>query len=307
VNPQRITVTVDLGRVRRSAEEIRRHCSVEVLAVVKADGYGLGAKQVAACLADVVDGFVVFSLAEVRAAGLNDISKKPILAIGPHPDTSAEEFRAAGVRPSVWTVAEATRLRSADPVLSVDTGMNRFTCPRNEIEAVLAAGGCREAFTHATRIQQVHQLKSLLGGRGRKLHAAASSLLDEPDAWLDAVRPGLALYRGAVRVSTPLIEIRDGGNPAGYTGFTVPKFGIIGCGYRDGLRKGPCLVGGVRRRVLEVGMQSAYVEISPGDRPGEEVILLGDGLTEAQIAAEWETAAHEVLLRMARMGNSGPV
>ena len=35
------------------------------------------------------------------------------------------------------------------------------------------------------------------------LHAAASSLLDDPAARLDAVRPGLACYRGVVRVAPP--------------------------------------------------------------------------------------------------------
>jgi alanine racemase len=294
-------VTVDLGRVRRSAEEIRRRCATQVLAVVKADAYGLGARQVARCLADVVDGFVVFSLSESLAAGLQDINK-PILAIGPHPDTDVQEFRAAGVRPSVWTVAEARWLRTADPVLCVDTGMNRFACPPDEIEAVLAAGECREAFTHAIRADQAAQLKQLLGGRGIKLHAAGSALLDEPSASLDAVRPGLALYRGAVRVSSPLVEVHDGGHAAGYTGFNVARFGIVACGYLHGLRTGPCLIGAMRQRVLEVGMQSAYVEIGPGDRPWDEVVFLGDGLTEAEIAADWGTTEHQALLRMARMG-----
>ncbi len=301
---QRVTVTVDLGRIRRSAEEIRSRCGVGVLAVVKADAYGLGAREVAGALADVVEGFVVFGLAEAIGAGLSGITSKRILALGPHPDVEPGEFIAAGVRPSVWTAGEAKRLRSAHPVLCVDTGMRRFACPAENIEAVLAAGGCDEALTHAINREQALELKKLLGGRGLKLHAAGSALLDDPAARLDAVRPGIALYRGAARVSTRLLETHSGGKPAGYSGFNVPHFGVIPCGYLHGIRKGPCLINGAWRRILEVGMQTAFAETGPGDSAGDEVVLLGDGLTEAQIAADWGTTEHEVLVRMSGIGSS---
>jgi alanine racemase len=301
VKANRITVTVDLGRVRRQAEGIRQSCRVSILAVVKADAYGLGARAVAGALADLVDGFVVLSLDEAVSAGLKKISSKPILTLAPHPDLEAEDFISAGVRPAVWNVTQAKNLRKAKPVLCVDTGMGRFACPLDQVESVLAAGGCDEAFTHAINVEQARKLKDLLGGRGLKLHAAGSSLLSEPEARLDAVRPGIALYRGAVRVATRILETHEGGRPAGYTGFNVPRFGVIPCGYLHGLRPGPCLIGGVRQRILEVGMQSAYVELGRGDKDGNEVVLLGDGLTEAQIAAQWGVSDHEALLRMARL------
>jgi alanine racemase len=299
-----ITVTVDLGRIRRSAEDIRRRCGVPLLAVVKADAYGLGARQVAQALAEAVDGFVVFSLAEAVSAGLRAVANKPILALKPHQDAEPEEFISAGVRPAVWTVAEAKTLRSAKPVLSVDTGMRRFACPPENIQEVLAAGGCDEAFTHATTVNQALQLKRFLGDRGLKLHAAGSSLLDEPAARLDAVRPGIALYRGAVRASVRLLETHMGDQPSGYSGFVVPRFGVIPCGYFHGLRKGTCLIAGVPQQIIEVGMQSAYVQIDRGDSPGDEVVLLGDGLTEAQIAKDWGTTEQEVIARFARMADS---
>jgi alanine racemase len=304
VKQRQITVTVDLGRIRRSAEEIRRRVQVPVLAVVKADAYGLGAREVARTLADVVDGFVVFSLGEAVSAGLRGITSKPILALKPHQDAEPEEFIAAGVRPAVWTVADAKTLRSAKPVLSVDTGMNRFACPSENINEVLTAGNCDEAFTHATRVDQALQLKRFLGDRGLKLHAAGSALLDEPAARLDAVRPGIALYRGAVRASVRLLETHVGDKPAGYSGFMVPRFGVIPCGYFHGLRKGTCLIAGVPQQIIEVGMQSSYVQIDRGDSAGDEVVLLGDGLTEAQIAADWGATEQEVVARFARMSDA---
>jgi len=44
------------------------------------------------------------------------------------------------------------------------------------------------------------------------------------------------------------------------------------------------------------------VEIGPNDRAGDEVVLLGDGLTEKEIAAAWRTSEHEALVRLARLG-----
>ncbi len=179
--------------------------------------------------------------------------------------------------------------------------MRRFACPAENVEAVLKAGEINEAFTHATTLEQAKMLAAALGGRGLRLHAAASSLLNEPDARLSAVRPGIALYRGALRVATRLVEVRNGGCPAGYSGFIADRFGIILCGYSQGLRPGPCLVGGVRRSILEVGMQSAFVEIGPGDNLGDEVVLLGDSLRELDVSEAWGASEQQVLLVMANM------
>jgi hypothetical protein len=64
-----VTVRIDLARIRASAQEIRRRTGVAILAVVKADAYGLGAAQVAEALADLADGWCVFSLAEAMKPG----------------------------------------------------------------------------------------------------------------------------------------------------------------------------------------------------------------------------------------------
>ena len=298
---QHTQVTVDLARVRENAASIKKRIGVDVIAVVKSDAYGLGARAVAEAIGDLVSGFCVFSIAEAKAARLWDITRKPTLTLGPANELAAEEFVAAHVRPSVWTVQEATRLRQARPVLCFNTGMQRFACPPAAMEAVLKAGEIGEAFTHATRLEHAQMLSAALGGRGLRLHAAASSLLHEPRAWLDAVRPGMALYRGAVRVRSWLVEVRDGDGPAGYTGFRAARFGIILCGYSHGLRRGPCLVGVTNRTVLEVGMQSAFVEIGPADKVGDEVVLLGGSLTELDLAKAWGVSEQQVLPAMASM------
>jgi alanine racemase len=295
-------VFVDLDRVRANVLSISRLVNVDIIAVVKSDAYGLGARRVAKAIGDLVSGFCVFSVDEASAAALWRVAQKPVLVLGPTADVELDELAEAHARPAVWTISEAERLRSVRPVLCMDTGMRRFACPSENIEAVLKAGEIDEAFTHATKLDHAKMLVAAIGDRGLRLHAAASSLLDEPAARLDAVRPGIALYRGAVRVATRLVEVRNGGYPAGYSGFIADRFGIIICGYCDGLRRGPCLVGGVRRSILEVGMQSAFVEIGPGDNLGDEVVLLGDSLRELDVAQAWGASEQQVLLTMANMG-----
>jgi len=62
------------------------------------------------------------------------------------------------------------------------------------------------------------------------------------------------------------------------------------------------MINGTRRKILEVGMQSAFVEIGPGDRVGDEVILLGDGLVPETVAGDWGSTPHEVIVHLSRSG-----
>jgi alanine racemase len=293
---------VDLNRVRRNAERIARDTGVELIAVIKADAYGLGAAPVASALADIAGRFAVFSPDEAKAIELWNRTGKEAIAIGPPAWDDPAEYRAQHVRPAVANVGQAARLRSAHPILCVDTGQQRFACLPDQVDEVLRAGAIDEAFTHASRLDQVDELKAAVEGRVARMHAAGSSLLDQPSARLDAVRPGLALYRGAARVSTRLIEVHQSTGPAGYGGFVTPFHGVILSGYSNGLRPGPCLVNGRASRILEVGMQSAFVETNATDRAGDEVVLLGDSLDEDQVAREWNVGPHEVLVRLTPAG-----
>ena len=296
-------VEIDLDRVRDNASAICAQVKVPLWAVVKADAYGLGIDAILPALKDLVEGWCVFTLEEAESARIWERTGKPSLALSLSADENVSRYVAAHVRPAVWDVQRASALREAKPVLSLDTGMQRFACPPEQIDAVLAAGQCDEAFTHATSLSSVNRLKELVGARGLRLHAAGSSMLQEPHARLDAVRPGLALYRGAVRISAPLIETRETRGPAGYTGFTASRHGVIIAGYSNGIRPGPCMINGRRSRIIEVGMQSAFVELAPNDRVGDRVVLLGENLSEADVAAAWKTSPQEALCRLCAAGN----
>ncbi len=295
---------VDLSRLRANVERIRARTGVDVIAVVKADAYGHGAVSIADAVQDLVTGYYCFNAQEAIAARLGELTGKRTIVAVPGESFTAELAEEYQIAPSVYTVEAAKRLAAARPVLCVDTGMQRFACPADQIDAVLkAAPQIDEAFTHASRREQAIELKRLLGDREMRLHAAGSALLNDPDCTLDAVRPGFAMYEGVATVTARLVDARRSKGPVGYTGFTdTTHHGVILLGYSHGLRKGPVVVNGRRQRIVEVGMQSSYVSLDQADKPGDAVTLMGDGVSPSDVAAAWGCSPHEAMTRLASMG-----
>lgn len=291
-----ITVQIDLDRVRASAEEIGRRTRVAVVAVVKADAYGLGALRVCDAISSAVNEFAYFYASEAREVGRGG------LVIGP-PDGTPDDYRELRLRPTIGTIADAERFRGMPIAVNIDTGMQRFGCEPDEIERIAACASIPEYHTHAASIEQVRKLVELCEGRKGRRMAASSSLISEPSAWLDGVRPGVSLYRGAMRVSSRIVAVRDLTGPAGYTRFESRRVGIMLGGYSNHLQSAPVLVNGRRQMMLEVGMNTCFVSLDPADKVGDEVVLLGDGLSEADVAKHLSIREHEVLCRYGSSGN----
>src|SRR3989344_9041070 len=79
----RAWLEVDLDTVRRNLEIVRRSVGtgVEVIAVVKADAYGMGVKEISRVLGGGnVAMFAVISLDEARK--VREASSKPVLIMG---------------------------------------------------------------------------------------------------------------------------------------------------------------------------------------------------------------------------------
>lgn len=297
-NPHLI-LDVNLAVIRRNAELLAETVKVPLLPVVKADAYGLGITAISEAIADLADGFCVFQAREAIAVDLAHRTGKRVLALGPPESLDPDDYLAHRITPAVCNPIQAQELRKASPALAVDTGMQRFSCAPEEVPTAILAGACREVFTHATRLDQVEKLLDCSSAFPVMRHAAASNLLDDPKAWLDAIRPGLALSQGAATVSSRIVEIHETRGPAGYSGFIAPRHGLILAGYSDGLRKGPCIINDRRSRILEVGMQSTYVEVEAGDKVGDCVILLDSGLPEVELSRSWGCSPHEVLCSLA--------
>jgi alanine racemase len=198
---------------------------------------------------------------------------------------------------------QARLYRGLRPAIDLDTGMQRFGCRADEVPELLAAADTAEVLTHAVDLPAVQRLIDACAGLNVRRHAASSSLLDQPQAWLEGVRPGLALYRGALRVTTRLMLVRETRGPVGYTGFTAERVGVLPVGYACGLTAGAVvLIGGRRQRVLEAGMNTSFVSADATDRGGDEVTLMGEGMDEFVQAAVLSIRLQEVLCRFAGMG-----
>src|SRR3954452_1268872 len=130
-----VTVQVDLARVRANAQAIKERVRADLLAVVKADAYGLGAAQIIAVIADLVDGFCFFNLHEVEDICYGSLSAKPAITFQPpFSGTVADRshWDRHNVLPVVASVEQAEAWHDWQPILSVDTGQQRFACPPQE-------------------------------------------------------------------------------------------------------------------------------------------------------------------------------
>ncbi len=290
-----VDVVIDLDRVRANALAIGRQTDRPVIAVVKSDAYGFGARAIGDALAGVVAEFAYFGLSEAQ------VLRRAGLVLGPL-SGSTDAHAALSVRPAIGSVAEARAVGSLPAALNVDTGMQRFGCAPDQIQPILRTCRVAEAFTHTITVSGARRLQRLCAGKVPRLHAAGTALLARPGAWLDAVRPGLALYLGAMTVTTRLAAVRDLAGPAGYRRLRARRAGVIVCGYSEGFAPGVVLVNGRRRRVLEVGMNTSFVQAGRNDKPGDPVTLLGGGLTEPVVAKAVGYSQHEVLCRYARLG-----
>lgn len=292
---------IHLETIRSNALSIRQRVGVDVIGVVKADAYGCGMRRVVEAIDDIVSGWYVLHPREAIEARLSEVSSKPVIAGAPL-DEDVDELVRHRIRPAVWTVDMLRRFERSEPVLAIDTGMQRFACPASMLDSMIKAHRFDEAFTHAARREQVDLFRQLAGNRFRRLHAAGSALMDDPACRFNAVRPGIALYRSAVTIITPLVEVRDGSGPVGYSGFESSRHGIILRGFSHGLRVGPCFVNGKTQRIVEVGMQSAYVTLDKNDQLGDQVELLGKNVSLESIAGEWKCSEQVALTTMNRVG-----
>ncbi|MTV27222.1 alanine racemase [Nitriliruptoraceae bacterium ZYF776] len=215
---------VDLAAVRHNVARLREVAGTEVCAVVKADGYGHGAVEVArAALTGGASWLAVALLEEgqhLRAAGID----APVLVLSEPPPAAVPALVDAELTPTVYRTemvaaldAEAARRGVHLAVhLKVDTGMGRVGVPLADW-----APRCRELlaadhldvdaiWTHLARADEPgapttdDQLDRFdralavaadLGLRPRLVHAAntAGTLL-HPRSRRDLVRPGIGIY-----------------------------------------------------------------------------------------------------------------
>lgn len=215
----RAWVDVDLAALVANARTIAAVSGSRLLPMVKANGYGLGAVEVARALESVDPwGFGVASPAEgeaLRAAGIG----RPILVVTPLQSQAIGEHLRLDLRPSIGDVSalEGWIAQSSRPFhVEIDSGMSRAGVrwddrpSLNRLASVLdKAPGWEGVFTHFhsaesdpdSTIQQWERFHGVLSGFSRRpslIHAANSAAALEGRSFAgDLVRPGIFLYGGA--------------------------------------------------------------------------------------------------------------
>jgi len=214
-------VEIHRENLRHNVQEIsRRVASRPILAVIKNNGYGMGVTNVAGLLEPQpeVFGFAVVKLHEaisLRDAGV----RKPILLLGPFDEQDLADAVARDVTPMIYTpmgpALDRIAAKTQKPVplhFCIDTGIGRVGAPYHEAGLLIRdlAGrksaqiqGTMMTFTEdpdfdKEQLRRFHQTCATLEKEGialGKKHAASSfSLFQHPEAFLDMVRPGMAIY-----------------------------------------------------------------------------------------------------------------
>jgi alanine racemase len=214
-------IEINAANLRHNVAEIARRAGGRpILAVIKNNGYGLGVANVGRLLdADArIAGFAVVKLHEamtLRDAGIT----KPVLLMGPFSDTQLTDIAARDIMPMVYrdhgAALDRAAAKTGRPVplhVKVDTGMGRVGVRHDDAPRLLADLARRRSVRlegvmttltedEAFDREQVERLVTLADGLARdgirvgRRHAASSfALFQNTGAFLDLVRPGMAIF-----------------------------------------------------------------------------------------------------------------
>jgi alanine racemase len=320
----RSEITIDLGAVRSNVRTLLDALGgAELWAVVKADGYGHGASDVAG--AALGAGATLLCVATV-AEGLAlrpGFPQARILVMGP----AADEREVADARDArLELVVSDGEIPAGLPVhLKLDTGMGRWglpELPEPPVDVVgvmthLATADSDPAFAE-TQIERFREATEPYRHLTRHV-ANSAAALRLPAARFDAARCGIALY-GLSPFGTdpaedglqPVLSWRSrlaqvklllAGSSTGYGRRFVAErptwIGIVPVGYGDGFRRDltgtTVLVGGEPRRVVgTVSMDAFAVELDRELPVGTEVEIIGPGVLAERHAEVAGTITYEL-------------
>jgi alanine racemase len=304
----RSEITIDLGALRRNARTLIRVLDGSRLwAVVKADGYGHGAIDVAgAALGAGATALCVATIPEGLALR-NEYRTERIVVMGPAGSNREDaQARAAGLELAIadGEIPEGMRVH-----LKLDTGMGRYglaELPQPPAEIVglmthLATADSDPAFARS----QIDRFKAATDEFSNLTRHVANSAaaLRLPESRFDAARCGGALYglspfntdpaedglEPVLSWQTSLAQVkllepgRSTGYGRGFVAETPTWIGIVPVGYGDGFRRDltgtEVRVAGEPRQVVgTISMDSFAVELDRELPVGAPVVLLGHGI-----------------------------
>ena len=264
-----LRLTIDRSAIQSNWRWLAEHAGVPAGAAVKADGYGLGARETTEALIEVgCRDFFVSSWVEAEALGNLPESVNVVVLHGVGPDDTEAVLRLPA-RPCLNTIEQVARWKEIAPTracdVMVDTGMNRLGIRPTEI-AVLdgltidtlhshLACADEDSPMNAMQLERFRAVSSVVPA-GRYSFANSAGICLGRDYSFDLVRPGMSLYGGipraeaeghirqVARVEAQVVQRRTipEGETCGYGAtFTAKEdveAAILNIGYGDGYLRG---------------------------------------------------------------------
>ena len=263
---------VDLAQLRTNIRTIRDSLSprTKFMAIVKADGYGHGAVEVArAALEEKVDYLGVAWVAEARQLRLAGITA-PILLLSEPAKEIAPEIVSLNITQTVYTedfiealsIAATAANKKVKVHIKVDTGMGRIGVQPDhvlllvekimklshlELEGIFTHFACADDKDDPYTWVQFSQFKkglSLIRQKGLTIpitHAANSAAtLNFKETHLDMVRVGLSMYRDVLTFKTRVAYVKEVpadfvvSYGATYRTLQPTRLATLSVGYADG-------------------------------------------------------------------------
>jgi alanine racemase len=323
----RSEVRIDLGALRHNVRTLLRVLGgSELWAVVKADGYGHGARDCArAALEAGASALCVATVPEALALREEQRGAR-IVVLGPAWDDELGLAREARLE---LVVADGRVPEGVAVHLKLDTGMGRWgtselAAPGRDVVGLMTHLATADTDLEFARAQLARFEEATRSLAHLQRHAANSAAaLRLPESRLDAARCGIALY-GLSPFGTDaaddglepvlswtselaLVKLLRAGESTGYGRRYVAGhdtwIGIVPVGYADGFRRdlsgSTVLVDGDPRRVVgTVSMDAVAVELPRELAAGVPVTIVGPGLPLEEHARVAGTITYELACRI---------
>jgi alanine racemase len=261
-----LRLTLDRAALQANWRWLRDRAAVDAGAAVKADGYGVGARETVDALAEAgCRTFFVSTWAEAEALGALPDGAELVVLHGVGPDDRATEL----ARPVLNSLEQVARWKATAPGracdVMVDTGMNRLGLRVEEIGALdglkidtlMSHLACADEDS-AMNVAQLEQFRAVTAAVPARRYSLANSagICVGRDYSFDLVRPGLSLYGGiprreaegairqVARVEAQVVQRRTilAGESCGYGATFVAQTDtpavILNIGYGDGYLRG---------------------------------------------------------------------
>ncbi|MDQ2092616.1 alanine racemase [Rhodalgimonas zhirmunskyi] len=262
-------LTVDLDALVENWRSLDALSGAETGAVVKADGYGLGAGRVARALARAGARRFFVAMAGEGAALREALGPGPeINVFSGHMSGDTDMISDLGLTPMINSLDQLLRHVEALPGhpfgVQLDSGMNRLGMEPGEwaavrdiaesqnLNLVMSHLACADEPNHDMNRHQLATFTEMTQGvqAPRSLSATGGILLGR-DYHFEVTRPGIGLYGGlpfdlatpVITLDLPVIQVRDvaPGESVGYGNTWIAeeetRIATLAAGYADGIHR----------------------------------------------------------------------